>query len=102
MRTSLLRQIVKSSCLLPRLTAKGREFCKLGHYLEIPFARKLLQHSKEGLTKFTAEKIYHVGLVGKRDHLYAKASCDIIAGVIIAGENLLLKVECRLTSGTDQ
>jgi hypothetical protein len=102
-RTSLLRQIVKSS-FLPRLTAKGREFCKLGHDLEIPFARKLLQQSKEGLTKFTMEKIYRVGLVGKRDHLYAKASCDFIAGVIIKGENLLVRVECkaRVTPATDQ
>jgi len=68
----LLKQNVKSS-FLPRLTAKGREFCKLGHELELPFAIKFLQQSKEGHTKFTVEKIYCVGLVGKKGKLYAKA-----------------------------
>jgi hypothetical protein len=99
----LLKQIVNSS-FLPRLTAKGREFCKLGHELELPFAIKLLQQSKEGLTKFTVEKIYRVGLAGKKDKLYAKALCDFIAGVVIEGENLLVGVECkaRLSPGTDQ
>ena len=101
--TTLLKQIVKSS-FLPRLTAKGKEFCKLGHELELPFVIKLLKHSDEGLTKFTVEKIYRVGLLGKKDELYAKASCDFIAGVIVEGENLLVGVECkaRLSPGTDQ
>ncbi len=102
-RTSLLRKIVKSS-FLPRLPAKGKEFCKLGRDLEIPFARKLLQQSKEGLTMFEVQKIYLVGLVGKKNHLYAKVSCDFIAGVVAEGENLLVGVECkaRLTPSTDQ
>jgi hypothetical protein len=51
-----------------------------------------LQQSKEGLTKFTIEKIYRVGLVGIKDKLYAKASCDFIARVVIEGENLLVGV----------
>ncbi|MFN9978962.1 MAG: hypothetical protein ACK53Y_03560, partial [bacterium] len=103
MGTTLLKQIVKSS-FLPRLTAKGKEFCKLGHELELPFVIKLLKHSDEGLTKFTVEKIYRVGLLGKKDELYAKASCDFIAGVIVEAENLLVGVECkaRLSPGTDQ
>jgi len=40
-----------------RLSVKGRKYCMMGHDLEIPFARKLLQHSQEGLTFFIVEEI---------------------------------------------
>lgn len=96
--------IVKSS-FLPRLTAKGKEFCKLGHELELPFARKLLQHSKEGLTIFDVEKIYRVSLVGKMNEMYVKALCDFVASAVIDGEKQLVGVECkasRVTPGTHQ
>lgn len=98
---SLLKQIVKSS-FLPRLTAKGKEFCKLGHAMEISYAKNLLEHSKEGLTSFEVEKIYRVGLVAKRDEVYAKASCDFVAGAVIEGERQLVGVDCkaRVTPGT--
>jgi hypothetical protein len=94
LHTSFLKQIVKSS-FLPKLTAKGKEYCKMGHNLELPFAQKLLQHSKEGLTIFQVEDIYRVGLVGKKDEMYAKASCDFVAGIVIAGEKQLVGVECK-------
>jgi hypothetical protein len=84
-RASLLQRIF-ASCFLPKLTAKGREYCKMGHTLELPFAWKLLQHSKEGLTKFQVEDIFHVGLVGKRGRPYAKESCDLITVISINGE----------------
>ncbi len=76
----------------------------MGHALELPFAKKLLQHSKEGLTKFQVEDIYRVGLVGKKGRPYAKASCDFIAVVNIDGEKKLVGVECkaRVTPGTQQ
>jgi hypothetical protein len=95
--------IVKSS-FLPRLTAKGKEFCKLGHQLETPFTRKLLQHSKEGLSKFEVEKIYRVVFVGKSNEMFIKASCDFVAGAVIDGEKQLVGVECkaRVTPGTHQ
>ena len=93
-QSSLLRMIVKSS-FLPRLTAKGKEFCKLGHELELPFARKLLQHSKEGLTIFDVEKIYRVSLVGKMNEMYVKALCDFVASAVIDGEKQLVGVECK-------
>ncbi len=59
---------------------------------------------KRHLPNLPVEKIYRVGLVGKRDHLYTKSSCDFISGVIIEGENLLVGVECkaRVTPATDQ
>ncbi len=62
----------------------------MGHALELPFAQKLLQHSKEGLTLFIVENIYRVGMVAKQGMLYAKASCDFVAGVIIDGEKKLV------------
>ncbi len=101
--TSLLRQIVKSS-FLPKLSAKGKEYCKMGQNLEVPFARKLLQHSKEGLTKYKIEKIFRVGLVAKRNKNYAKASCDFVAADTIEEETLLVGIECkaRVTLGTHQ
>ncbi len=91
-RTSLLKRILESS-FMPKLTAQGREYCKMGHALELPFARKLLQHSKEGLTKFSVERIYRVGLVSKRGRPYAKASCDFVAAISIDGEKKLAGVE---------
>jgi len=89
---------------MPRLTAKGREYCKMGHQLELPFAHKLLQHAKEGLTLFIVEDIYCVGLVGKCSMMHAKASCDFIAIVVIDGEKKLVVVECkaRATPSTQQ
>jgi len=98
-----LKQIVKSS-FLPKLTAKGKEYCKMGQNLELPLARKLLQHSKEGLTIFQIDDIYRVGLVGNKHELHAKASCDFVAGAVIEGEEQLVGVECkaRVTPRTDQ
>jgi hypothetical protein len=37
----------------------------MGQNLELPLARTLLPHSKEGLTIFQIDDIYRVGLVGK-------------------------------------
>jgi hypothetical protein len=102
--TTLLRQIVKSS-FLPKLSAKGKEYSKMGHQLEIPFAKKLLMHSRQGLTKIEVNEIYQVGLVGKIGEPYAKASCDFIAvAVSPEGEKILVGVECkaRVTPGTHQ
>jgi hypothetical protein len=62
--------------------AKGKEYCKMGHDLEVPFAQKLLQHSKEGLTKFEVEDIYRVGLVGKRGSMHH----NVVAVAINDGE----------------
>jgi len=89
---------------MPRLTAKDSEYCRMGHALELPFARKLLQHSKEGLTKFEVERVYHVGLVSRRGRPSAKASCDFVAVANINGERKLVGVECkaRLTPATQQ
>jgi hypothetical protein len=102
-RLRLLRHIVKS-LFMPKLTAKGREYCKMGQNLELPFAKMLLKQSKLGLTKFPVEQIYRVGLVGKEGELYAKASCDFIAGALIGGEKILVGVECKawVTPGTQQ
>jgi hypothetical protein len=103
LQSLFLKQIVKSS-FLPKLTAKGKEYCKMGQNLELPLARKLLQHSKEGLTIFQIDDIYRVGLVGKKHELYSKASCDFIAGAVIGGEEQLVGIECkaRVTPRTDQ
>jgi hypothetical protein len=103
LQTSLLRMIVKSS-FLPRLTAKGKEFCKLGHELEIPFAKKLIEHSNAELTLFKVEKIFCMGLVAKQDELYVKASCDFVTCAVVEGERQLVGVECKaqVTPGTYQ
>jgi hypothetical protein len=93
-QSALLKQIVKLS-FLPRLTAKGKEFCKLGHKLEIPLARKLLHHSEEVLTLFQVEKVYCVGLVAKNDEADVKASCDFVAVAVIDGEKHLVGIECK-------
>jgi hypothetical protein len=59
-----LKQIIACS-FMPKLTAKGKEYCKMGQDLELPYALKLLKHSKEGLTKFHVSQLYHVGLLAK-------------------------------------
>ena len=89
---------------MPRLSAKGKEFCKSGHQLERPFGEKLLKHSKEGITKFKVEELFRVGLVGRADAMYTKASTDFIGLAIIDGVQTLVAVECkgRLTPGTSQ
>jgi hypothetical protein len=101
--TLFLSRIFQSTSM-PRLKAKGREYCKIGNALKLPFARKLLQHSKEGLTKFEVERVYRVGLVSRRGRPSAKASCDFVAVANINGERLLVGVECkaRLTPATQQ
>lgn len=103
LHTSLLKKIVEAS-FMPRLTAKGKEFCKSGHQLEGPFGEKLLKHSKEGITKFRVKQLFRVGLVGKSDAIYAKASTDFIGLAIIDGVQTLVAVECKgcLTPATSQ
>jgi hypothetical protein len=100
---ALLKQVFKSSFLI-KLSAKGKVYSKKDHDLEVPFAKKLPQYSKQGLTKIEVCKIYQVGLVSKWGELYAKASCDFIARVVAHGENILVSVECkaRVTHGTHQ
>jgi hypothetical protein len=99
----LLRQVVKSS-FLPKLSAKGKEYCKTGQNLEVPFARKLLLHSKEGHALFECKNIYRVGLLGREGEMFAKASCDFLASALINGEMQVVGVECkaRVAPGTDQ
>jgi len=96
-------QIVKSS-FLPKLSANGKEYSKMGHKLEVPFAKRLLEHSMMGLTKIKVEEIYRVGLVGKEGEAYAKASCDFIAVATVEHVKVLVGVECkaRVTPGTHQ
>ena len=103
LRNSLLTKIVEAS-FMPRLNAKGKEFCKSGHQLERPFGEKLLKHSKEGITKFKVEELFRVGLVGKSEAMYAKASTDFIGVATVDGVQTLVAVECkgRLTPGTSQ
>lgn len=103
MRTSLLKKIIEAS-FMPKLTARGKEYCKAGHQLELPYGNKLLQHSKEGITKFKVENLFRVGLVGKHGELYAKASTDFIGVGVIDGVETLFAVECkaRLAPGTHQ
>jgi hypothetical protein len=74
----------------------------MGHDLELLYAKQLLKHSKEGLTRFTVDKIYRVSLVGKREEIYSKASFDFIAVATVEGEKCLVGVECmaRVTSVT--
>jgi hypothetical protein len=102
-RTSLLKKIVEAS-FMPKLTAKGKEYCKSGHQLERPFGNNLLQHSKEGITRFRVLKLFCVGLVGKNGEMYAKASANFIGVAIIHGRETLFAVECkgRLTPGMHQ
>ena len=103
LRTSLLKKIIEAS-FLPKLTAKGKEYCKLGLQLEGPFGKKLLQHSSDGITKFKVEGLYRVGLVGRGDEMYAKASTDFVAIAIVEGVETLVAIECkaRVTPGTHQ
>ncbi len=90
--------------LCRKLTAKGKEYCKSGHQLELPFGKKLLKHSKEGITRFRVEKLFRVGLVGKNGEMYAKASTDFIGVAIIGNLETLVAIECkaRVTPGTHQ
>jgi hypothetical protein len=100
---ALLKQIIKST-FLPKLSTKGKEYCKMGHNLELPYAELLLMHSKEALTYFIVDEIFCVGLVGKENELYAKASFDFMAVTIIENQKHLVGVECkaRVTSATQQ
>ena len=99
----LLKQVIESS-FLPKLSAKGKEYCKMGQDLEIPFVKQLSKHSDKGITKFTIKSIYRVGLVAREGEMHVKASCDFIAGAIVNGEEVLVGVECkaRVTPGTIQ
>ncbi len=102
-RTLLLMKFVEGS-FMPKLTAKGKEYCKSGHQLELPFGKKLLKHSKEGITRFRVEKLYLVGLVGKSGEMYAKASANFIGIAIIDNVETLVAIECkaRLTPAMHQ
>lgn len=98
-----MKKIIEAS-FLPKLTAKGKEYCKSGHQLEGPFGKKLLQHSIEGKTKFKVESLYRVGLVCKTGEVYAKASTDFVAVANIDDVETLVAIECkaRVTPGTHQ
>lgn len=50
MLPELLLEQIKKSYGLPKLTAKGEEYCKLSHELEIPFITQALKHSTEGIS----------------------------------------------------
>jgi len=57
----ILKQIVKSS-FLPKLTAKDRDFSKLGH----SFCNKTIAAVKREAYQIFCGEIHHVGLVKKR------------------------------------
>jgi hypothetical protein len=85
----LMKQIVTFS-FMPILRVKRREYYKMGQDLELPFVKILLKKSKQGLTEFPVEHIYHVGLVGKEGELYSKASGDLVTGALNDGEKILV------------
>jgi len=76
----------------------------MGHKLEVPFTKRLLDHSRMGLTKVNVEEIYHVGLVGKEGEAYAKASCNFITVAAVEQVKVLVRVECKVqgTPGSHQ
>jgi hypothetical protein len=51
LHTSFLKQIVKSS-FLPKLIAKGKEYCKMGHNLELQICTKASSAFKGGTRHF--------------------------------------------------
>jgi len=84
------RKTIKAILLksfMPRLTGERREYCSLGHQLELPvfmsFMRDMNENQKLAITVGGA---YAAGLVAKKDRLYAKDSIDFLAGVQCNGQ----------------
>jgi hypothetical protein len=61
----LLTQIVKSS-FLPKLSAKGKEYNKMEHKLEVPFAKRLLEHSMMGLIRLRLKRFIELDWLVRR------------------------------------
>lgn len=78
LRLSLLERLLQST-YLPKLSGRGKEYCKRGHELEPVLAAKLQRDSDEGTTPYKLLSIFSPGNVRHRDRRYVSDTIDFLS-----------------------
>ena len=78
----IVKSILKKSFMKP-LKGQARDYCRMGHKLELPIGLDWMKdvNEKKLLPGFKIISLHKVGLVGKKNHPWAKDSIDFIAFV---------------------
>jgi hypothetical protein len=109
LQKDLIRLMLESS-FMPKLTAKTKEYCKVGKNNEDPVMRKVLEHSNERQTTHKIDVAYKWGLVEEVERPQNKGSVDFVCGGrkdlgggVFSDEGLFaVEVKTRTTGATIQ
>ena len=90
-KEAAIRAILEKS-FLPHQKGKAREYCSLGHKLEIPILKNwvhLTGGEEASFSEISVEGAFTAGLAAKKDAAYAKDSVDFVLAVkdVSAGED---------------
>jgi len=87
--------VIMQSSFMPRLTGTNLEYCRLGHQLEGPLARDILQLSAANKTHFRVNRLYEAGLIAKEGFPFVKDSADLIGSTFINGNQVVHPIELK-------
>jgi hypothetical protein len=99
--------VILESSFMPELSAKGKEYAKLGHAAEIPLATQFLSHSKQGKTAgFDVESVWRLGLAQSLGKKYVEGTMDFLCIGSPPGETILqpigIETKARVANSTEQ
>ena len=84
-------QAVLTKSFLPHQKGVKREYCSLGHRLEIPVVKNWVQVARDMQPSVVVRGVYSTGLAAKREKEHAKDSIDFIMTVEDPKEGGILK-----------
>ena len=87
--------VIMQSSFMPRLTGTNLEYCRLGHQLEGPLARDILQLSAANKTYFRIDRIYEAGLIAKEGRPFVKDSADLVGSAFVKGKQIVHPIELK-------
>lgn len=104
-REKAVLEVLKKS-FMPHQKGKDREYCQIGHRLELPILKKFVELIP-GVREYSNVKVknaYTVGLAAKKDALYAKDSIDFLLSVEENNMRSIWGFECkgRVTHSTEE
>ncbi|GFH47201.1 hypothetical protein CTEN210_09822 [Chaetoceros tenuissimus] len=103
-REKAVLEVLKKS-FMPHQKGKDREYCQIGHRLELPILKKFVELIP-GVREYSNVKVknaYTVGLAAKKDAVYAKDSIDFLLSVEENNMRSIWGFECkgRVTHSTE-
>lgn len=103
-RQEIIKAVLERSFMKP-LKGPSREYCQMGHKLELPIGSDWMRdvNEKNLLPGFKVISLHTVGLVAKVDRLWAKDSIDFLAFVVNEAKEVQLwgvEIKSRQTFAT--